>query len=1726
MLVNSTSFFSRHFPTGYVDYAVTWLKAIFEIASTQSGGDEDKKRSWKEMILSIFSCSHEFICDQLWTNISEFVIKVSTLYTSIQSAVSFETLDMDAIMKGFCTFRNSLPKARDIIESIFIAFEYVAGNWKNIVKGDFSSIMLGKDESKDFEIEVRLLEQAYALLIEGREELCLREHKLTPALFEQRLVKAIEKSKSMIGRATSVQQRMSISTFTKTLNEKLTFWEKSKCNQTRTAQAYGLKLSGPSGTGKSTLMSIFSKVMLDAYGYENTEGLAVSANFSEKYESTVMPRHKVIMGDDVANNANEIPNYDRILNYVNTVRRPLEKAGVEQKGNMYPNNNGLIVTTNDESLKAIKASACPESILRRFVLDVEVKIREPYRNQYGGLIRLPSTRYDVYELTVRRFDRLEYPEDEEGNVLNGPPLIIWDVVPRSEWNPFNDDKHDFAAFCRFLSKDIKSHIKAQETSLKELKELDKSKICSKCSCPIPLCLCEELQKLVETDDEDTLSSVSDKLVSDDEDSLSSVSNISSKKDIAESLPKDILKRRDEALEGFDDQSDLRGLDFVESESEKSKAEAQFGGFLSTFSTRELWDMRAALGGCRDSIKNLYKNVVFYNKIYQNKQYLYSLLSIFALSPLVSAILSKEIGFFMFLTGVSLTIGSLVQWRIQIDAEIQNRFDRLSCLCEDVRTHLQNNMVKYFAAGASVVFLYKTYKLIRPLILTQDTTSYFKEKDELFGKLMDYPKNKNFVLKTQDERDYKEGYSRLPPEITNAAKCSSSEALTRAIEKHLRRVIVKSEGQMFSTVNGLMVASNVILIPSHAIPQSAYFDIETSTQKDTVSPGTKDQKLTMNFVYLNTERDFALVQLPSAPAGMSFAKFFPTEFPTFYSRATKMLFKTPDGDVIMSKQCSRPVAEPTYYSGFGETKVVIYGTRQVRMDFCLKPGQGLTHDLEFNTFGGLCGAPYIDAKQGIIYGFHVAGFANSPRGFSTLVIRSDIEEGLKYLDEKSSSLVVHSAGEVRVNAYDTNHTVVNAKPLCLREDGTGVNSRVIYIGQVLKDGLPMESRARPPYIPTPFKGVKENLGEPKHQPPSKPNDVAKAMPTLNKLMDPVQHYEHNILEKAIHDYREQTLKCIRENKEEASEMLRLYTQQEALDGIGEFGVEPVKSSTSAGFPINKSKKHCIVRDPMDETAPKVPREFTEEYDIQSEIDRTLKLWKEKTRSETIFKASSKVNELLPTKKALKKVRKFYGGEMSNLIASKMALAGIPRFMRRFWQSTECLVGINPGSKEWEEFHEYLTKHGDKHMIAGDFAGFDTRMAAQITGAAAQIMLDWYKEVGLSQDQLDLIKGALSEIIHPNILFEGFLFRFANGNPSGNLITVQLNSICNALMMRYVYYSLHPMVRERFSENVALGTYGDDNAMGVNRRCRWFTHTACQMEFAKLGIEYTMADKDAKSVPYITIDELSFLKRGFSKHETLNKIVAPIEEDSILKKFHWVKKPNESPLSFEEQFGAYTDGSFREAYLFGREYYDNFVSKIRNIVELNPELKHQVSFIPYDEMTNTLRPYYQDSYVNDNKKLFAESLGEDFEPNSAQSENLIDSDEDDDDSVPDLVRYDSDSEDEDEDDLTEDEMKTRIVQVTQRNATGPNGARVKAILFFLLFVFVLPIAQVEFLDWWRNRNNDGHLIRELYKRIVKNKENFFEKIDEAYLLNGPAGIANHLGIPVSFVKLFIKEDACSK
>jgi hypothetical protein len=240
-------------------------------------------------------------------------------------------------------------------------------------------------------------------------------------------------------------------------------------------------------------------------------------------------------------------------------------------------------------------------------------------------------------------------------------------------------------------------------------------------------------------------------------------------------------------------------------------------------------------------------------------------------------------------------------------------------------------------------------------------------------------------------------------------------------------------------------------------------------------------------------------------------------------------------------------------------------------------------------------------------------------------------------------------------------------------------------------------------------------------------------------------------------------------------------------------------------------------------------------------------------------------------------------------------------------------------------------------------------------------------GMSQSDLEFLTGALSSVVSPTLLWQGHVLRAANGQPSGQPLTVEINSIVNSLLMRMAFQVIiaenYPRkVGTPYRELVRLGTYGDDNLLGVDSSIPKYNHTNIQEVFGRWKIKYTMADKNKDSVPYQAIDEVSFLKRSFSNHPELG-VVAPIEKESITKCFYWWVRPKNSPLTFQQQFEAFVDSQQREAALWGKTYYEEWSEAIHKLQKgsllMKPEFHIQwndYEIEPYEEMIEILKPAY--------------------------------------------------------------------------------------------------------------------------------------------------------------------------
>jgi hypothetical protein len=119
------------------------------------------------------------------------------------------------------------------------------------------------------------------------------------------------------------------------------------------------------------------------------------------------------------------------------------------------------------------------------------------------------------------------------------------------------------------------------------------------------------------------------------------------------------------------------------------------------------------------------------------------------------------------------------------------------------------------------------------------------------------------------------------------------------------------------------------------------------------------------------------------------------------------------------------------------------------------------------------------------------------------------------------------------------------------------------------------------------------------------------------------------------------------------------------------------------------------------------------------------------------------------------------------------------------------------------------------------------------------------------------------------------------------------------------------------------------MGVSPTINWFNHTAIQEALSGIGITYTMADKEAKSVPYININDVSFLKRTWRWDNDVRAFLCPLEHASIEKML--TKCVRSKVVSAQHQAISTISSAIREYFFYGRIIFEEKRKMFLEIIE---------------------------------------------------------------------------------------------------------------------------------------------------------------------------------------------------
>lgn len=700
------------------------------------------------------------------------------------------------------------------------------------------------------------------------------------------------------------------------------------------------------------------------------------------------------------------------------------------------------------------------------------------------------------------------------------------------------------------------------------------------------------------------------------------------------------------------------------------------------------------------------------------------------------------------------------------------------------------------------------------------------------------------------------------------------------------VIEKPDGQY---CNAVPIQSNVLVIPNHMVTGGTEYTTLTKVGGHTFRNMPLDRNVTQHI----EDTDFALWWCPGAGLHKNLVPYYPKEIldgkkipvVTVYNKDNELV-RYPEMTAVREKvRTSRGGAFP-----------------------------GLKYTFPEDTFGGLCMATLIGRAKGMpfIAGHHLAGKGTT--GAAGTLTRKQLTDAIEKLSQKPGVLISHSSAP-----FNTEYMGVDVGPLAKPHakcptNELGNDAKINIIGShALKSGATRKSAVTTSLISP---AVTDVMGIEKiHDKPKQMDHVRHKEKDLEAKTDTATRFDSELFQKAVTDYE---LQLANIPDAEIAKLGKIDDDANlcGLDSV--LGINAMNLSTSIGFPESGPKSRYV----------EMSDRQVEGITCVRDVDPKILVEKERIKGELlqghtvnmVMKAAVKDE---PTKKKKDKVRVFAAANMPSTMVVREFYLTLAALFQRNKTITECAVGTVVQSPEWTELYNHIGKFGWDRAIAGDYAKFDGRMSPQFMSAAFKILIKLAERSGnYDEDDLVIMRGIATEITYPTYDYFGTLVQFMGSNPSGHPLTVIINSMVNSLYMRYCWYAIAKEKRwwrvPLFSSKVSLMTYGDDNIATVDKGYTDFNHTAIVEQLAKVGITYTMADKEAESVPFISLREASFLKHYAIWDEELGVYRSPVEEDSIAKMLH--THMTSKVLTMEQSSAEAIQNVALKYFEFGREVYE--------------------------------------------------------------------------------------------------------------------------------------------------------------------------------------------------------------
>lgn len=565
-----------------------------------------------------------------------------------------------------------------------------------------------------------------------------------------------------------------------------------------------------------------------------------------------------------------------------------------------------------------------------------------------------------------------------------------------------------------------------------------------------------------------------------------------------------------------------------------------------------------------------------------------------------------------------------------------------------------------------------------------------------------------------------------------------------------------------------------------------------------------------------------------------------------------------------------------------------------------------------VMGGDCGSVLVTHSSkvtGVFLGIHIAGINNL--GYSTLITREHLERAISQY--KNKVLLLGTPAPPVASAHCSNLIpkghfgrvgTIHASEMAIQSAKTEIVPTILYELCFPHETEPSVLHRGDPRLVVRVSPLSKAI--------SKYGNVAEPFPP--KVLRRITQWMQSEVDGFVRVRPPQTL-----------------TLTQAIQGIPELdGYMTLPMDTSPGWPYvltrprtEKGKDYLFNEERTEIVDQTLKRKFEDRLAMAKLGERVESLWTdclkdERRPIEKITSGSTRVFTIPPVDFCLL-VRMF-----------TMDFAEAVRNSRHF---SFTQVGIDPQSLEWTFIWKRLASNSNVCM-AGDFSRFDGTMPPEIIAEIFELIYYFYvgdDDPEANRELWNVLTVIRDEIVHTVTLARDQVYVTHIGNPSGNPLTVIINSFVNMYYMLAAWLELtkteDPELRTipAFFDNVVPLVYGDDNLLSVRTEVTdFFNQETVSAYLQRFGIIYTNAEKSGIT-KFMPLEEATFLKNGFKDHPDLYLIKSPtMARRTIQELLNWTRKAPDQEALLEANIAD----ALRFAYFHGKEYFGDIRRRVVN------------------------------------------------------------------------------------------------------------------------------------------------------------------------------------------------------